>query len=374
MAGCGGISSRRDTSHPQARLVAGRQSRYACAVMPSDPALARALPLLGIYRGLHPVAQGCALMVLGTFMFAGMHTAIRYSTQHLPPVEVAFFRNLFGLVVIAPLLVRYGLSLFHTKRVGLHMLRAVLNVVSMLAFFVGLSMTPLARATALTFTAPLFTALFSALFLGEMFRWRRWTAIFAGFFGALVILRPGLQVFDIGALLVLVSSLLWAMALIDIKVLGRTESTLTITVYVTVLLIPMTLAPAVLVWETPGLDMWVWLIFIGVIGTLGQLVVTEAVKLADMTVLMPFDFLKLVWAAFLGIIFFAEVPDFLTLRRLGRAPLPLCGEGSGVGVTRPRRCACPHPTPNPSPSRGGVSRRVRFLVRASSRLVVWLHA
>ena len=125
-------------------------------------------------------------------MFAGMHTAIRHSTQHLPPVEVAFFRNLFGLVVIAPLLVRYGLSLFHTKRLGLHVLRAVLNVVSMLAFFVGLSMTPLARATALTFTAPLFTALFSALFLGEVFRWRRWTAIFAGFFGALVILRPGL--------------------------------------------------------------------------------------------------------------------------------------------------------------------------------------
>ena len=58
--------------------------------------------------------------------------------------------------------------------------------------------------------------------------------------------------------------------------------------------------------------MWGWLIFIGVIGTLGQIVVTEAVKLADMTVLMPFDFLKLVWAAFLGIILFAEVPDFLT--------------------------------------------------------------
>jgi drug/metabolite transporter (DMT)-like permease len=188
----------------------------------------------------------------------------------------------------------------------------VLNVFSMLAFFVGLSMTPLARATALSFTAPLFTALFSALFLGEVFRWRRWTAIFAGFFGALVILRPGLQTWDTGSLLVLVSSVLWSMALIDIKVLGKTESTVTITAYVTVLLIPMTLAPAVLVWETPGLEMWGWLIFIGVIGTLGQLVVTEAVKLADMTVLMPFDFLKLVWAAFLGIIFFAEVPDVLT--------------------------------------------------------------
>jgi len=275
-------------------------------------ALVGALPLLSSYRSLSTVARGCLLMTLGTLMFAAMHAAIRHTTQHLPAVEVAFFRNLFGLVVIAPLFVRYGLSMFHTKRLGLHVFRAVLNVFSMVAFFVGLSLTPIARATALSFTAPLFTALFSAIFLGEVFRWRRWTAIFLGFFGALVILRPGFQALDTGALLVLFSSLLWSVALIDIKVLGRTESTLTITAYVTVLLIPMTFVPAVLVWQMPGLDMWGWLVFIGVIGTLGQLVVTEALKLADITVLMPFDFMKLVWAAFLGIIFFAEIPDVLT--------------------------------------------------------------
>ena len=85
-------------------------------------------------------------------------------------------------------------------------MRAVINAVSMLCFFVGLSMTPIARATALAFTAPLFTALFSALFLGETFRWRRWTAIFVGFFGALVILRPGLQAIDTGGLLIIASS------------------------------------------------------------------------------------------------------------------------------------------------------------------------
>ena len=127
---------------------------------------------------------------------------------------------MFGLFVIAPLLMRYGLALFHTEQFGLHIIRAFLNVFSMLAFFVGLSMTPIARATALSFTAPIFTALFSALFLGEVFRWRRWTAIFPGFIGALVILRPGVQAFDTGALLILFSSLLWSMAMIDIKVLG----------------------------------------------------------------------------------------------------------------------------------------------------------
>jgi drug/metabolite transporter (DMT)-like permease len=275
-------------------------------------ALASAAPLLTRYNSLSPVARACLLMVLGTVMFAAMHTAIRYTTQHLPAVEVAFFRNVFGLVVILPLLVRHGPRLFYTERLDLHVLRAVLNVFSMWAFFIGLSLTPLARATALSFTAPLFTALLSALFLGEVFRWRRWTAIFCGFFGALVILRPGFQVLDAGALLVIVSSLLWSLAIVDIKILGRTESSITITAYVTVLMIPMTLAPAVAVWQTPPLDMWVWLIFIGVIGTLGQIVVTDALKLADMTVLMPLDFLKLVWATAFGIVLFAEVPDFLT--------------------------------------------------------------
>ena len=269
-------------------------------------------PLVEWYGRISPVARGCLLMVVGTLIFAAMHTAIRHVTQQLSGFEVAFFRNLFGLMVIAPLLMRYGLGLFHTQKFGLHLLRAVINAVSMVAFFIGLSMTPIARATALSFTAPLFTALLSALFLGEVFRWRRWTAIFVGFFGALVILRPGVHAVDTGSILVVVSSLLWSIAMIDIKVLGRTESSRTIAAYVTVLLTPLTLVPALWVWQMPSSDMWVWLIFIGVIGTIGQFVITEAIKLADMTVLMPFDFLKLVWAAFLGMIFFAEVPDVLT--------------------------------------------------------------
>ena len=78
------------------------------------------------------------------------------------------------------------------------------------------------------------------------------------------------------------------------------------------LLTPLTLVPALFAWQMPSPGMWGWLIFIGVIGTIGQFVITEAIKLADMTVLMPFDFLKLVWTAFLGVIFFAEVPDALT--------------------------------------------------------------
>lgn len=304
--------TRRHTSHSEATVAAAPWRGYADRMLRRLFAFARANPASKRFRRLSPVSRACALMVMGTLLFSAMHAAIRHITQDMSGIEVAFFRNLFGLFVIAPLLMRYGPSLFHTNKIRLHMLRAVINAVSMVMFFVGLSLTPIARATALAFTAPLFAALFSALFLGEVFRWRRWTAIFLGFFGALVILRPGFHALDLGSVLVLMSSILWSVAMIDIKVLGRTESSRTIAAYVTVLLTPLTLIPALFVWQTPSLEMWGWLIFIGVIGTIGQFIVTEALKIADMTVLMPFDFLKLVWATFLGIIFFAEVPDMLT--------------------------------------------------------------
>ena len=287
--------------------------RFAYQVrMQNSQTIPVARPLLAAWTRLPAVTRGCALMLLSTLMFAGMHAAIRHTTQTVPAVEVAFFRNLFGLIVIAPLLLRYGASVFRTSKLSLHVLRAVLNVMSMLAFFVGLSMTPIARATALSFTAPLFTALLGVFLLGEVFRWRRWTAIIVGFIGALVILRPGFEPLDLGGMLIVVSSLLWSLAVIDIKVLARTESSLTITAYVTVLLIPLTLGPALMVWQTPPPEMWGWLVFIGVIGTLGQFAVTESLKLADTTALMPFDFLKLIWASILGATLFAEIPDVFT--------------------------------------------------------------
>lgn len=292
-------------------VVAVQQNPYQHD-MRFSPTLPAVQPLLSSWTRLPAVTRGCALMLLSTLMFAAMHAAIRHTTQFVPAVEVAFFRNVFGLLVIAPLIVRYGPGIFRTQKISLHMLRAVLNVLSMLAFFVGLSMTPIARATALSFTAPLFTALLGVLLLGEVFRWRRWTAMLVGFAGALIILRPGIQALDTGALLIIISSLMWSLAVVDIKILARTESSLTITAWVTVLMIPLTLGPALMVWQTPPLAMWGWLVFIGVVGTAGQIVVTEALKLADTTALMPFDFMKLIWAAALGALLFGEIPDFYT--------------------------------------------------------------
>lgn len=251
-------------------------------------------------------------MFLATIVFASMHATIRSMTESLHPFQIAFFRNLFGLLVVAPWFVRYGLQPLRTRRLGLHGVRALLNVVAMLSFFYALSIVPLAEVTALGFSAPLFATVLAIPILGEVVGWRRWGAILFGFAGALVITRPGVQALDLGHSLMLFATAVWGVALIIIKLLGRTESAVTITSYMLILMVPMSFIPAVMVWQWPTGDQLFWLASIGILGTLGQLMMTQSLKEGDTNVVMPLDFFKLVWAAAFGYVLFHEIPDVYT--------------------------------------------------------------
>jgi len=268
--------------------------------------------LIDAWQTLPAVMRGILLMCASTVLFAAMHVLVRYVAHHMPPLQVAFFRNAFGVVVFLPLLVSGGFGFLRTRRLGLHAVRGVLNVCAMLMFFTALSLTPVARATALAFTAPLFMALLSVLFLGERFRIRRWMALVIGFVGTIMILRPGMIPVDLGSILVVASSAIWALTMVVIKVLSRTESSFAITAYMNIFLAVFSLGPALWVWEPIPPQMWVWLVAIGVLGTVAQIALSQALKETEPTAVMPFDFLKLVWTTLLGLWVFGELPDLLT--------------------------------------------------------------
>lgn len=256
--------------------------------------------------------RGMIWMLGATLLFAAMHGAIRHIAQDVHPTEIAFFRNFLGLVFLSPLFLRYGLTPLRTQRFGMHLIRAVLNVGNMIAFYTGLSLTPLAEATALNFTAPLFTTLLATVFLGETLRMRRTAALLFGFAGALIILRPGLGELNIGALLVVTSALIWGGIMVMIKVMSRTDSALTITLWMLLLMSVMSLPPALPFWTWPTPTEWGWLTFIGVSGTIAQLMITQAIKEAEATSIMPIDFFRLIWATLIGYLAFTEVPDLFT--------------------------------------------------------------
>ena len=255
---------------------------------------------------------GAAAMIASTVAFAGMHAIVRHLSAELHPFEIAFFRNLFGVFVLLPWLVRSRGRLLATRRFGHHGIRAALNLVAMLLFFMALGNAPLAQVQALGFTSPLFAAVLAMLLLGERLHLRRVTALVIGFGGALMVTGPFGGTVEVGAVYALVSAAFWAAALVIIKSLSRTDSSLTITAWMVLLLTPMSLLPALLVWQWPDGTQWFWLVCCGVVGTLAQALMTQALRLADATAVLPLDFLKMVWGAGLGYVLFGETPGLWT--------------------------------------------------------------
>ena len=183
----------------------------------------------------------------------------------------------------------------------------------MLMFFYALSITPLAVVQALSFTAPLFATLMAVVFLGESVRLRRWMAIIIGFTGVLIILRPSSTPIDLGSMLVLGAAAIWALTMIVIKHLSNTDSPLTITAYVTIFLSILSLVPALFFWKWPQGMQWGWLLFAALTGTLGQLLLAKAFAFTETSIVLPFDFAKIIWSASLGYLFFGEYVTAYTI-------------------------------------------------------------
>ena len=174
-------------------------------------------------------------------------------------------------------------------------------------------MLPLAKISALSFSSPLFASVLAILILGERVRLRRTAALLIGFAGTLIIIRPGAVTIDAGTLLVLGSSAMWAFALMFVKKLSATDSSVTIVTYMNLLLTPLALVPALFVWRWPTGTEYFWLLCIGAIASAAHYFMTQAFRHADTTAVMPYDYARLIWASLLGFILFAEVPSGTTV-------------------------------------------------------------
>ncbi len=256
-----------------------------------------------------PAFCAIALIVIGSAFFATMHAGVRFVSAEIHPFEIAFFRNVFGFMVFVPMLARSGLKLLRTRRIGAHVGRGAINSFSMLAWFTALSLIPLADATALALTGPLFVTLGAVFFLGETVRPRRWVALGIGAAGTLVIIRPGFEAVSLGAILVLATSFTVSGSKLIAKSLARTDPTVTIVAYLTLTMMPATLIAALFVWIWPSPAQLAQLAVIGVLGSAGHLCFVKAYKFADVSAVEPITFTRLIWAALIGYLAFAEFPD-----------------------------------------------------------------
>lgn len=251
-------------------------------------------------------------MVAASAGITAMAVLIRYLSDFLHPLEIVFFRNMLGLMFILPWAVRVGPSALKTERPWTHGLRSLFGLSAMTCWFWTLSLMPVADATAITFTAPLFAVIGAALVLGEHVGVRRWTAVLIGFAGMLIILRPGTEAMVPAAGLALSAALLMAAAKLTVKSLSRTEDPDTIVLYMGLWMTPVSLIPALFVWQWPTGPVLGGLVVVGLLASLAQRAMARSFACADASAVMPLDFSRLLFAAAFGLLLFGEIPDLWT--------------------------------------------------------------
>jgi drug/metabolite transporter (DMT)-like permease len=257
----------------------------------------------------HPVLRA-VLWMMGTLLsFSAMAVAGRELSQELDTFEILVYRSAVGLVIISLLLQQSGWGQVRTHRHGLHLVRNSAHFIGQFGWFYGIALIPLAEVVAIEFTAPIWAMFLAVIILGERLTGARIAAVVLGFVGMLLILRPGLRVVDPGALAVLVGAFGYGITYVLTKKLTRSDSPLCILFYMTVIQLPMALLPVMGSLTLPTLKMLPWVLVVGSTALAAHYCLTRAFALADATVVVPLDFLRLPLVALVGYLFYYEAID-----------------------------------------------------------------
>ncbi|MEQ8286201.1 DMT family transporter [Thalassospira sp.] len=269
------------------------------------------------FNALPPYLQATVFGLMASISAAIFSVFVRLATEHIDPLQAVFFRNLFGLILIAPLAFRSGIAPLKTKRLPMFLLRAVLSMGAMSFWFSALAYLPLAEATTLNFTVPLFGTVLAAIFLGEKVRQYRVAALLVGFGGVLIIIRPGAETMQMASLLPIAAAVCMASAGLTIKSLSRTENPTTIILYMMALTTPLTLIPALFVWETPSVDALLLMAAGAFMANITQLCNTNAFRVYDYGFVIGFNYLRLPFVLIIALVMFGEVPEIWLLPGAG---------------------------------------------------------
>lgn len=274
---------------------------------------------------LGPATRGILAMLAAIGLFSTMDAIIKSIHDHVGTVQILFFRSLFALLPLLPVIrAEGGAAALRTRRPWAQLAYGLLMMGFLLCFFTALGLLPLADVYAVNFASPLFITALSLPLLGEPVGPRRWAAVLVGFAGVLVILRPGAGVLTLGGLVALAAAAFYALGMIQVRRLARTETSGSIVFWFCVI---GTAASALLLpflWRAPRPLDWPLLAAVGILGGLGQVLVTHAYRLAPAALVSPFQYTSMLWGLAYGAVLFGDRPDAMTL--LGSAVVI----GSGI--------------------------------------------
>lgn len=251
--------------------------------------------------------RAVVFMVIGGVSIALMQAAVKLISLELHPFIITLYRAGLVFVVLLPILFWRGRAVFNTSSIRLQVVRGGIGGLGMLCVFTGLSMISLAEVTVLLFTVPIFATLLSIVFLSEKVGVRRWTAIFVGFLGILIIARPQGSV-STGHLFILCAALSWSTSILIAKKLTEKDTVISITFWQAMGCVPLAFIASLFVWELPSFVQLGALLGIAALGTVGHAMLYAALKVGQVSVILPLDYIRIIWSAGLGFILFGQLP------------------------------------------------------------------
>jgi drug/metabolite transporter (DMT)-like permease len=269
--------------------------------------------LVASWSRLPPNLRGILWITMGTVAFALNDVAVKTLGRTIDALELAFFRYVTGLVLLAPFFVRLGVDGLKTSRLHLHAMRLVLAALAQIGVLISVIHMPLAAVTALSFSRVLFTPFVAVWMLREIVTGRRWMATVVGFVGVLVMVRPDTGNIDPIALIAIGSALTFAVSNVLIRLMSSTEPPMRILFYYHVGGTLIFAGPAAWVWRTPVGVEWLYALAIGLLTTLGMVGFVRGFAVGEASVIGPMEYVRLIYAAILGFLVFAEIPDPWTI-------------------------------------------------------------
>jgi len=246
-------------------------------------------------------------MLIGGIAIALMQAAVKLLSYDLHPFIITLYRAALVFIVLLPMLLWRGFETVKTSSVKLQVARGAVGGIGMLCVFTGLSLVPLAEATALLFTVPIFATLLAVGFLSEKVGIRRWSAILVGFGGIIIITRPDTSI-NVGHLYLICAAISWSISILIAKKLTEKDTILSITFWQAMGCVPLAFAASLFVWELPTLEQLMYLLGIACLGTIGHALLYASLKVGKVSVILPLDYIRIIWSALLGFLLFNHLP------------------------------------------------------------------
>ena len=249
------------------------------------------------------------IALVASFCAVLMSVFLKLAQNDINVFTVGFLRFFFGLILILPFIIKSNFNIYKTNNFKFHLARSIINVPMMILGFAALMYIPLEQIKAIGFLSPILVVILSVLILKERIYIIRILALIIGFFGVLIILRPGIIEINVGAYMVLLSGLLWSTVIIITKFMSKEDSPMTILTYqytfVSIFILPL----ALIYWTNPTLNSLYYALLAAIVGTVLHLCINNSYRLADLSVIQPVWFTQLIFASVFGFSIFGEIPD-----------------------------------------------------------------